>query len=462
MKNSRTRRKSKKGWLLLGIVLGGVGVSFTILAARYEPKIQPGVKVGDVEVGGLSHEEAKYKIRKWWEEAKRRELTFQSQELRKLPPATTPGKVGIAVDDDASVASLPVEEFGAYLVRTLTRSAPAERSFSPKLKFVGTSFSHLKDFVADNAGAPKPARIRYVGGSIVREPEQSGLMLDEDRLPELIMAAIHGDGTVELPLVSAPKRVPDAELGKITEVMTEFSTSFSPGKVSRSSNIKLAAEKLDGVILMPGETLSFNNTVGKRTVQAGFLEAGVYANGRHDTGIGGGICQVSTTLYNAALFANLKIKERQNHSMPVPYVPVGRDATVDYGNIDLRLENSYDFPIAITSEYKPGKLTFRVLGVKDPSLKVEVIQDGHRSWATAVKQVPDPSLPAGATKVIEKGSSGHAVQSYRLVYRNGELVLRESLGQSTYRGANRIIAVGTKQAAPAPPADSAPVPPPSG
>ena len=123
-------------------------------------------------------------------------------------------------------------------------------------------------------------------------------------------------------------------------------------------------------------------------------------------------------------------------------MPVGRDATVDYGNIDLVIENSFDHPIAIAPEYKPGRITFRILGTKNDQLSVKVVTDEHKSWDTGLETLVDKNLKPGAKKVIEKGSRGHSIKSYRLVYENGKLVAKEPLGRSYYRGAKRIVAVG--------------------
>lgn len=448
------KASGKKILLGSGVALAGAAVGFSIIAARYEPVIRANTLLGEVPVGGLSPEAAAKRLRLWWEMEKGRELSFASDVLKKLPPPKTPGKLGITIDDLESVKQLPMEGFGEYATRTIGASKPDQKVYPVKFKYVGSIFDQLRTFVAENAGLPQPAKVSYKDGKILRQPEVSGFKLDEELLPERLMAAIHGDGTVELPITEAPKKVPDAELEKIREVVAEFSTTFSAGQRNRSTNIRLAAEKLDGAILMPGETLSFNGTVGRRTIEAGFREAGVYANGRHDTGIGGGICQVSTTLYNAAMFANLSVKNKLNHSMPVPYVPVGRDATVDYGKIDLKITNTLNTPIAFSSTYVPGKLTFRVLGIKDPTLKIKMVQENHTSWGTGVKTVVDPSLPPGKKKVIEKGSAGHSVLTYRLIYRNGQLVEKQPLGKSHYRGATRIIAVGPKAAAPTTPTEA--------
>lgn len=255
------------------------------------------------------------------------------------------------------------------------------------------------------------------------------------------MAVLH-QSNVAVPFVEGSKRVTDADLASIKEVESEFTTHFPTSKTNRCSNIKLASSKFNGLVLMPGDRISFNNTVGRRTEKAGFQIAGVYKNGKHDFDVGGGICQVSTTLYNAALFANLKIVHRHNHSMPVAYVPLGRDATVDYGVLDLDIENNLDHPIALNSEYQPGKLTFRILGQKDKGLEVKIETDGRQRWNPGTQIVVDPTLAAGVRKVVDKGASGQQINTYRVVYRDGKFVKREALGTSYYKGGQKIVAVG--------------------
>lgn len=444
----------KKFLLLAGLalVLGAVGLG--LAAAGYEEVVRPNTYVGMVPVGGLTRDAAARKLRVWWETEKRRHLTLKNDSLTRTPPPMKPSELGVLLDDQASVDRLPFQDFWQDAGSKIGRSEPERTVVAPRFKTVA-EYDALREFIRDNAGRPRPAAVRFVAGAIKREPEVSGYRLDEAKLPEAIVEALRGDGTVLVPLIEADKSVPDSALDQIVEVVSEFSTAFPASQYNRNQNIRLAAERLDGVVLMPGDSVSFNSTVGKRTLADGYKEAGVYRNGRHDTGVGGGICQVSTTLYNAALFANLRIKSRRNHSMPVAYVPIGRDATVDYGVIDLVLENPYATPIAVTSEYQRGRLFFRVLGKKDPGLEIKIVSDGHKSWSLGEKVVKDPSLPPGKEVVIEKGSLGHSVNTYRVVYRNGVEIARESLGKSYYRGGQKIIAVSPDEPEPQ---DEAPSP----
>lgn len=452
--------------VLIGVtaVLGGAVGILSITAARYQETIRPNTVVGSVDVGGLTHEEAARKLRVWWETEKLKTLELNAPQLKtKLPPAKL-STLGVTLDDAESVKGLPLQSFLDESQAKVTGEQAPTTTFELKYKPNGARPIALIKQVRAAAGEPRPAKVRFEKGTVYRTTEQGIVELDESGVYQATLKAIHDGAAVELPLREAPKKISDEALENIREVVSEFSTRFNAGQGNRSTNIRVAASKIKGIIVMPGERFSFNDTVGRRTIKAGFKEAGVYLNGRHDTGIGGGICQVSTTLYNAALFANLAIKRRSNHSMPVPYVPVGRDATVDYGNLDLVIENNNSAPIAIDSEYHPGRLIFRVLGTKQPGLTVKVTQGPRKSFASRERRILDPTLPVGKTRVIERGSSGHSLYTYRYVYQNGQLVQKETLGRSHYGGGIRIVAVGTRPAAPKPvvPPTTAPAVPPTG
>ncbi|MBV6459194.1 MAG: hypothetical protein HONBIEJF_02337 [Fimbriimonadaceae bacterium] len=442
-------KKRFKNALVYGFAPIGLAVAaLTLIAARYEPVIRPNIAFGKVDVGGLTREEAKKKLRVWWEMEKSAPLTLTSSVLKNQPATTTPVGLGLAVDDEATAAQVALEDFWEMVSRSVGIDAAPPKSYPIQFKWDAKKSKSLVAFVNDQVESPRKALVKYDGRQFIRQRESAGFELDVERLQETVLQALETGGKGQLPITEAPKRVPDAALDSINEVRTSYSTRFSTGKVTRCANIKLASSILDGVVLMPGDRFSFNDTVGRRTQKSGFKIAGVYKNGRHDFDVGGGICQVSTTLYNAALLSNLKIVQRSNHSMPVPYVPLGRDATVDYGSHDLVFENNLDTPIAVSCQYSPGKLTFTILGKKDPSLSVKIVTSGHRSWSRGVKFEHNGSLPYGKTLVTEKGSSGHSCVSTRLVYRDGKLVAREPLGQSYYAGAVRIIAKNMKASPP--------------
>jgi len=188
--------------------------------------------------------------------------------------------------------------------------------------------------------------------------------------------------------------------------------------------------------------------VGKRTRQQGFRLAPAIIRGEKRDAIGGGICQVSSTLFNAALLGELKIVRRANHSIPVAYVPLGRDATVTDTGIDFVVENPHPYPIAIATEVGRSSLTIYILGQMRTGRTVVLKTERGCRQAPPVRRVPDPSLPLGKERVLRKGAAGECVVLWREVYANGSLVKRERVATSVYRAQPRVIAVGVKPAVP--------------
>ena len=434
---------------IVSIVLAGV-------SQTVEGKLKKGAQVGIVPVGGLTVEEARKKVRIWWEGVRAEPITLTIKD-KSLKQTFTAPQLGLALDDAASIAQIPVDGVVGQVLGEEDKTV-YNLVFKPATVDLKPFRSAVEAFV----GPPKPARVKYVGGKIERIPEVPTFTIDEAKLPEVTAKALIDDKVLEVPLKEAPKKLTDEVLAQVTDVVAEFKTNFNAGVRDRSNNIRLATGKIDGLLLLPGERFSFNKTVGQRTVQQGFREAPVFINGRHETGIGGGICQVSTTLYNASLFANLKIVERTNHSLPVPYVPLGRDATVNWGAQDLVIENNMATPIVFAAEYTPGTLRWRILGKKDPSISVKITSTGVSASGRGEKREFDPSLPPGAVRVKEKGSSTRSLYTFRHVYKDGVKIKTEPLGRSYYAGSPRIVAYGpSAPKSVAPPTTGTATPPPS-
>ncbi|NCB28668.1 MAG: hypothetical protein EOM63_02750 [Clostridia bacterium] len=164
-------------------------------------------------------------------------------------------------------------------------------------------------------------------------------------------------------------------------VLGTYTTSYSTKQANRCTNIRLAATAVNGTVLSPGETFSFNTVVGQRTTARGYKEAHVFSGGQVTEGVGGGICQVSSTLFNAAMLADMQITARVNHGLPVSYVPAGRDATVSWGGPEFKFKNPYSYAVKITAGYDSAKgtVTLSILGPKSaaaPKTKVSVTQKG--------------------------------------------------------------------------------------
>lgn len=244
--------------------------------------------------------------------------------------------------------------------------------------------------------------------------------------------------------------VPDKTLSDLGEEafpdeLGTYTTRYDPTNKNRSNNLEISAKKINGTIIMPGETFSYNQTVGERTIAEGYKEAGAYAGGRVVQDVGGGICQTSSTLYNAVLLANLEIVDRSNHQFLTSYVPAGRDATVAWGSIDFQFKNTREYPIKIEASVKNGVCTMSIYGIKEETEYEVVIQPVVLSYIPyTTKYEDDPTLEEGKEVVEQSGYTGCTSETYRIIKLNGEVVSKTLLSKDTYDQMARIIRRGTK------------------
>ena len=195
------------------------------------------------------------------------------------------------------------------------------------------------------------------------------------------------------------------------DLLSTYSTKYSAGNTGRTTNLQLAASKINGTVLMPGETFSYNQVVGARTIAAGYKEAPIYVSGQVVDGLGGGICQITSTLYNAVLYANLQIVERSNHQFVPSYVTASRDATVVYGSIDFKFKNNREYPIKLVCSVSGGLATFQIFGLKSNNeYDVEIY-----------------------SRVTGSSSNSTYSEAYRILKQNGQVVKNELLSKDTYK-----------------------------
>lgn len=249
--------------------------------------------------------------------------------------------------------------------------------------------------------------------------------------------------TIPLKILYPKVKTSDIGMEAFPNNLASYSSSYATSNANRSTNISLASSKINGLVLMPGDVFSFNGTVGKRTPQAGFKVAGVYVAGQVTSDYGGGICQVSSTLYNAVLRANLEIVERTNHQFDVGYVPIGTDATVSWGSPDFKFKNSRNYPIKIVTSNYNKRLTVTIYGLKEENeYEVQIVSYRTGTIPFKTTYTTDKNLKSGQTKVIQKGSNGATAVAYRILKQNGKEVSRQLLSRDTYSPHNQIIARG--------------------
>ena len=242
--------------------------------------------------------------------------------------------------------------------------------------------------------------------------------------------------------------------GLFTETLATYTSKITDSNADRLSNVKLAAQKINGVVLNPDEIFAYLSHVEPITKAGGYKVANVYANGKVTQDVGGGVCQVSSALYSAVLYADLEVTKRYAHSLTVAYVPMGMDATVASGEIDFRFKNNTNEPIKIVTNFTNSGITATILGKKvDPSLKIEIENHTVQTLYPQEEITEDPSLPQGERVVDYGGKNGYVVQTYKKYIRNGMVEKTEHVGKSTYKSRARTVRVGTGPAAEA----SAPV-----
>ena len=227
------------------------------------------------------------------------------------------------------------------------------------------------------------------------------------------------------------------------DLLSTFSTRYDASNYPRTTNLKLAMAKLNGVVVAPGETFSYNKTLGKRTAEAGYREAGGYAGGRVVQTLAGGICQISSTLYDAVIYANLDIVERYNHMFLAGYVGAGKDATVVYGSLDFKFKNTRKYPIMIKTSIGNGVAKVDIYGIKEEvEYDVDIVTNvlSYIPFRTIYEE--DSSLAPGAEKVVQKGMNGCKSITYKVLKQNGVEVSRKVLSSDTYDPMNKIIKRG--------------------
>jgi len=287
-------------------------------------------------------------------------------------------------------------------------------------------------------------------GEFIRREAVTGQRLDVERafavLQEWAQSGRTTDNPPPLPLdTTPPGRTLDAYTGIDAEI-ARFHTEIG-GTRERVSNVTVAAQALNGQVIQPDQEFSFNAVVGPRTEDRGFKEAPIIYAGKLVPGIGGGVCQASSTLFNAAAAAGMTLLERHNHSHPVPYVLPGRDAAVSSSALNLRFRNDLGVPIAILTRVENLTLHIVIAG--------PVGRNGARLVTTTpqikpppAKEIPDPNLPAGKRVVVDEGQPSIFVITSR-VWREGETERIEELTRSYYPAKPRIVRVGTGPTAPA-------------
>lgn len=424
-------------------------------ASPRDPTLPDWIRIADRNPGGLTRGQAIAALQDWRRSERQRVMTLRLENGDGSPLSwrITRGELG----GDPDVAAMVDEAF--RITEQETFMERVNRWFGrgelvhvgPVWRVDGEALRRcLTRTVAPKVERkPVDARVTLQKGRLVVTPHKDGLALDLARSVEDCKGALLNPAadTARVYVRVEPASVPAEAAAGIGTRIGYFETSYKE-RGNRRKNIERACALLNGAVIMPGEVLSFNKLVGPRTVANGFRVAPEIVRGRMVPGVGGGVCQVSTTLYNAALLAGLAVVARSHHAFPVRYVPPGQDATVAYGSIDLKLRNATDGPIAVLADGTGGKVRISIYGTAAPTRTARIERTDMSSWGPPVKTVKDASLPVGKTIVRESGHAGHRVNVWRVYEKGGKVVLRERVSSDVYRAFPRIVAIGTRPSAP--------------
>lgn len=252
--------------------------------------------------------------------------------------------------------------------------------------------------------------------------------------------------TIPLKITIPDKTIADLGEEAFPDMLSTFTTRYDASNYNRSTNIELATKSINGTVIMPGEVFSYNQTIGRTTLEKGYKEGTAYVGGKVVPDVGGGICQVSSTLYNTALLANLEITERSNHLFETSYVAPSRDATVYWGSIDFKFKNTRSYPIKIVGTAKNGVVKIDLYGIKEEEEYEVVIESEVISYIPNETEYKKDSTLASGKQVVEQvGFNGCKSKGYRILKKNGVVISKTLLSTDTYSPQNKVVRIGTKK-----------------
>ncbi len=277
-------------------------------------------------------------------------------------------------------------------------------------------------------------------------PEVQGIDFDVEAAKELLKEEKE-EYIIKLTITKPKITIDKIGSEAFPDQLATFTTRYDVSDVNRTTNLVIACQKINGKVVLAGETFSYNKALGPRTAAAGYKNGKIYAGGEVVDGIGGGICQISSTLYNTVLMSNLEIVERRNHQFVTSYLPAGRDATVVYGMTDFKFKNTRKYPVRIVASARNGIATISMYGIKEEN--EYTFSFSTRTVASipfSTKYEEDASLATGTEKIRQKGANGLKTETYITKMLNGKVISTTLLSRDTYDAMARIIVKGTNGA----------------
>ena len=423
-----------------------------VQAKSADNRIENGVYIDQVDVSGLTEEEAVQKVQAFIDEIGQSEITLNA--MNDNSHTVSADDIGLTwTNADVVTQALEVGKSGNIVERYKILKDLEHENLVLPLTFA-VDKQAIENIISEECEEfnveAVDATLKRVDGEFVIEPGQTGVVIDQEASADEVVRFMteewdYQDATVDLIVQTDEPRGTEEELSQVTDLLGSFTTSYSTPGATRSGNVANGCRLIDGTTLYPGDEFSVYEAISPFTEANGYYMAGSYSGGLVVESLGGGICQVSTTLYNAVLRAELEVTERSNHSMIVSYVDPSADAAISGTQKDFKFVNNLDHPIYIEGYTKDKKITFNIYGVetrpkgREVSFESEVLST---TPAEGEKVVGDSSKPVGYINV-QSAHTGYVAQLWKVVTVDGVEQSREVINKSTYKAVPRTAAVGT-------------------
>ncbi len=429
--------------ILSGILILIFGFGYTQINNN---KIAKNTYIKDVNVSDLSKEEAKKKI---LTECKIDKITFVYDDKKW---EINPDDIDTSYDLDKTIENAYNVNRNKNIFLNIIGTLKSNFGFENHINLLvdcdeSKVISQLEKISKDINIEKENAKLNIENSKIEVSDDKAGIEVDINSTLSNLKKSLQ-DGRFEESLVvtKVEPEIKKEDLQDVNTLLGSYQTVLSDISPGRVENIKIATERTSGVLLMPGEEFSYNNHTGLRTVKNGYKNATVIVSGEAVQGVGGGVCQVSTTLYNAVLYAGLDIVKISNHSIPSTYVDKGRDATVSDGGIDFIFKNNYNQPVYIQNYYYNGVITCQIYGNIGDKQNIKISTNIDKVTKAETKKEKDSTLEKGKEKILERGRDSYTVSTYRTYYdKNGAEVKTEKVATSFYPSKQQVMAIGTKK-----------------
>ena len=435
-----------------------MGIGLDAQAVGKDSKIEAGVTVGDVDVSGMSISEAESAVEAFVESLRNVPITLRLDSGQDT--VGTAGELGITWENNGELEEAAMLGKRGNIVQRYKALAELKKNgqnYPLQISFQGDVLESILNSLSEtyNQDAVEASLTKTENGFQITEGK-TGHVLDVEKSKEAILNFLQSswdykNASIDLVVTVEEPKANAETLNKVKDVLGTATTSYKTSGPSRVTNVKTGCGHINGVTLYPGEQCSVLDLITPFSVDNGYEMAGSYLNGQVVDSLGGGICQVSTTLYKAVLAAELQVDERSNHSMIVTYVQPSEDAAIsESGGKDFKFTNNKEYPIYIEGSTTSDKtITFTIYGVEDrpENRKVEYISEVLETNVPATEKIIPTSNPVGYVNV-QSAHIGYKARLWKVVTENGVEVSREQVNSSSYTAVPRTASVGIATADP--------------